>query len=75
MHSEERVACYRLYAVNCVELARQANQTERRAFLLRMAQAWFRLAEQVAHPNGTRSFDEAGWAETVSSESRTRGAP
>jgi hypothetical protein len=39
-----------------------------------MAQAWFRLAEQVAHPDGTKSFDQAGWAETVSSESRARGA-
>jgi hypothetical protein len=56
---EERVACYRLYAANCVELARGTDDGERRVFLLRMAQAWFRLAEQTEHPEAARAREEA----------------
>lgn len=43
----EDVACYRLYAVNCVELAQGVLDPDRRLFLLRMAQAWGQLAKQV----------------------------
>jgi hypothetical protein len=56
---EERVACYRLYAANCVELARGTGDSERRVFLLRMAQAWFRLAEQMEHPASAGVPEEA----------------
>ena len=59
MGYEERVACYRLYAANCVELARGTDDGERRVFLLRMAQAWFRLAEQMEHPETARVRAEA----------------
>jgi hypothetical protein len=45
--SREDVACYRLYAANCVEIAENVSDTERRLFLLRMAQAWGHLADQV----------------------------
>jgi len=45
--SREDVACYRLYAANCVEIAENVSDTERRLFLLRMAQAWGNLADQV----------------------------
>jgi hypothetical protein len=45
--SKEDVACYRLYAANCVELAERVSDTDRRLFMLRMAQAWARLADQV----------------------------
>lgn len=58
MHSGERAACYRLYAVNCVELAQKSEEAERRAFLLRMAQAWFRLADQVGTADGPNSVGE-----------------
>lgn len=59
MGYEERVACYRLYAANCIELARGTDDSERRVFLLRMAQAWFRLAEQMEHPTAARAPEEA----------------
>lgn len=45
--SAEDVVCYKLYAANCVEMAERIADTERRVFLLRMAQAWSKLAEQV----------------------------
>ena len=45
--SKEDVACYRLYAANCVEIANRISDSERRLFLLRMAQAWGNLAEHA----------------------------
>ncbi len=44
---KEDVACYRLYAANCVELAERISDADRRIFLLRMGQRWARLADQV----------------------------
>jgi len=44
---KEAVACYRLYAANCVELAERTSDADRRVFLLRMGQRWAKLAEQV----------------------------
>jgi hypothetical protein len=44
---KEDVACYRLYAANCVELAERTSDADRRVFLLRMGQRWAKLAEQV----------------------------
>ena len=58
--SKEDVACYRLYAANCVELAERVSDTERRLFLLRMAQAWARLADQVER-NELNNPDEASY--------------
>ncbi len=43
----EDIACYRLYAANCVELAQQIRDPDRRVFLFRMAQAWTQLANQA----------------------------
>jgi hypothetical protein len=43
----EDVACYRLYAANCIELAQQVVDPDRRVFLFRMAQAWTHLAKQA----------------------------
>ena len=57
--SAEDVACYRLYAANCVEMAEQIADTERRVFLLRMAQAWTKLADQVAKSAEGNSADAA----------------
>ena len=45
--NREAVACYRLYAANCVELAENIQDLDRRVFLLAMARDWLRLAEQV----------------------------
>jgi hypothetical protein len=44
---KEAVACYKLYAANCVELAERTSDADRRVFLLRMGQRWTKLAEQV----------------------------
>ncbi len=45
--SKEDVACYRLYAANCVEMAARLTDPERKVFLLRMAQAWGALADRI----------------------------
>jgi hypothetical protein len=45
--SREAVACYRLYAANCIELAEHIGDVDRRIFLLSMARDWLNLAEQV----------------------------
>ncbi len=45
--SRETAACYRLYAVNCIELAEQVCDLDRRVFLLHMAKDWLRMADQV----------------------------
>jgi hypothetical protein len=47
MHLSEVVACYRLYAACCVELAQDTLEPGRKVALLDMAQAWARLAERV----------------------------
>jgi hypothetical protein len=45
--SRETAACYRLYAANCIEIAENIPDRDRRVFLLRMAQAWTRLADHI----------------------------
>jgi hypothetical protein len=45
--AREDAAIYRLYAVNCVELAQQMTEPERRLFLLKMAKAWTDLADRT----------------------------
>jgi hypothetical protein len=45
--SREDVACYRLYAANCVEVAARLTDPERKFFFLRMAQAWGNLADRL----------------------------
>jgi hypothetical protein len=46
MSPGELVACYRLYAANCIEVARDL-EPARKLALLNMAQAWLNLADQV----------------------------
>jgi hypothetical protein len=45
--SREDAACYRLYAANCLELAEHSGDADRKLFLLRIAQGWVNLADQV----------------------------
>jgi hypothetical protein len=45
--SKEDVACYRLYAANCLEMAERLSNVERKLFLLKMAQDWGNLAERL----------------------------
>jgi hypothetical protein len=52
MASGDSAAVYRLYAVDCVDMAQMTQDTERRAKLLTMAQAWLVLADQ-AEKNST----------------------
>ena len=56
--TSEAVACYRLYAANCIELAEFIPDVDRRLFLLSMARDWLRLAEQ-AEQNGSASQSDA----------------
>ncbi len=52
MSPSEIVACYRLYAANCTEIARGL-EPERKLALLCVAQAWLNLADQVAKNSET----------------------
>jgi hypothetical protein len=45
--SKEDVACYRLYAANCLEMAARLVSAERKLFLLKMAQDWGTLADRL----------------------------
>ena len=45
--SIEDAACYRLYAANCLEMAEHSDNTNRKLFLLRIAQGWVNLADQI----------------------------
>jgi hypothetical protein len=45
--TREMVACYRLYAANCLELAEHVVDVERRVFFLHMARDWLKLADQA----------------------------
>lgn len=54
--NSEKIACYRLYAANCVELAQSISDLDRRVFLLNMARDWLGLADQ-AEKSGTHEED------------------
>lgn len=54
----EAIACYRLYAANCVELAERLADLDRRVFLLAMARDWLKLADQ-AEKEGQAGHDDA----------------
>jgi hypothetical protein len=55
--SQEDVACYRLYAVNCVEIAARQPDPERKFFFLKMAQAWGNLADRLDRAMGESERD------------------
>jgi hypothetical protein len=57
---KEDAACYRLYAANCVELAERISDAPRRVFLLRMAQCWARLADQIEKAEKTSRAEITG---------------
>ena len=50
--TREAVACYRLYAANCVELAELIPELDRRVFLLNMARDWLKMADQAERNDG-----------------------
>ena len=47
MTSQELVACYRLYAANCVEIAKGISDPNGKVALLGMAKAWMQMANQI----------------------------
>jgi hypothetical protein len=52
---KSRVERYRVYAADCAKLAASAQDEQARAMLMRMADAWVRMAiskEELAEPNG-----------------------
>ncbi len=56
--SREAVACYRLYAANCVELAEHIPDLDRRVFLLNMARDWLKMADQAERHDGAGRTEE-----------------
>ena len=52
--SPGEVIAYRLYAVYCVEIARELADPGRKAALLSIAQAWIVLADQVEKARGAK---------------------
>lgn len=52
--SSGEVIAYRLYAVYCVEIAREFADPGRKAALLSIAQAWIVLADQVEKARGAK---------------------
>ena len=55
--SRETAACYRLYAANCIELAEQVCDLDRRVFLLHLAKDWLRMADQAERSNAADDGD------------------
>jgi hypothetical protein len=55
--TSEAAACYRLYAANCIELAENVPDVDRRVFLLNMARDWLRLADQAERHFGNAPED------------------
>jgi hypothetical protein len=51
MPGSEQAALYRLYAAQCIDVARRLNDSESRLVLLDMARSWRLLADQ-AEKNG-----------------------
>jgi hypothetical protein len=45
--SSETARSYRQYAAKCLEISQNVVDIDRRLFLLKMAQDWLKLAEQV----------------------------
>ena len=53
MSPREVIACYRLYAAYCLEIAQEFDEPGRKIALLNMAQTWIALADWVEKAGGT----------------------
>jgi hypothetical protein len=53
MSRSEVVACYRLYAAYCLDLAQHHVEPDRRIAWLAFARAWSRLADQAEKNDGS----------------------
>ena len=58
--SKEDVACYRLYAANCLEMASRLSDAERKLFLLKMAQGWGNLADRLERSERSGQGEHVG---------------
>jgi hypothetical protein len=52
MSPREVIACDRLYAACCLEIAQEFDEVERKIALLNMAQTWIALADQIERAEG-----------------------
>ncbi len=72
--SREMAACYRLYAANCIELAEQVCDLERRVFLLHMARDWLRMADQADQADTPHGPGQAVPRDTEPGSDRSSGS-
>jgi hypothetical protein len=75
--SKEDAACYRLYAANCLEIASRLSNTERKLFLLRMAQGWANLADRIerAERDGSQTDLQDNFPESLAHPSHRMSRP
>jgi hypothetical protein len=59
MSPREVIACYRLYAAYCLEIAQGFEDRGRKIALLNMAQTWMALADQVERAGGAPKAEDA----------------
>ncbi len=59
MSPHEVIACYRLHAAHCLEIARELENPGRKIALLNMAQTWIALADQVEKAEGAVSAPQS----------------
>jgi len=64
--TSEIVACYRLYAANCIELAERVPDLDRRVFLLNMARDWLKLADKAERNERAGRNEESPHADSHS---------
>ena len=57
MQGEDRVSCYRTFAVACLELARRAGDPTKRALYVSMAQNWIELTKHDFSPELEKALD------------------
>ncbi|MFZ2076759.1 MAG: hypothetical protein WAV38_08960 [Xanthobacteraceae bacterium] len=53
MSPGKTIACYRLYAAYCLEIAQRLSDRGGKIALLNMAQTWIALADQIEKAEGT----------------------
>ena len=69
MTASEIVSCYRLYAAECIEIARDL-EPEHKLALLNIAQAWLNLAAQIAKNSEVVLVYETPWRPEEPSRTR-----
>jgi hypothetical protein len=65
MSPREIIACYRLYAAHCIEIAQRFSDRGGKIALLNMAQTWIALADQIEKAEGAKKAGDANPASAV----------